>query len=192
MAQTEMQDALNSYITDMLALEEHIAKAVDAQLNDLRKDHPDFAQTLSKASTTTAKHIGALTALKTSRNMDATSSVAEAVKRAGSVVAGLGAAAIDLVRSESLSKNLRDDYTAYSLASIGYQMLLTSAVAMSDEEVSGHARTHFADYAQIVMDLSRAIPSAVIEDLKLQQLPVRGDAGELVAKEIKEIWEKLS
>lgn len=192
MAQTEMQDALNGYITDMLALEEHIAKAVDAQLNDLRKDHPDFAQTLSKASTTTAKHIGALTALKTSRNLDATSSVAEAVKRAGSIVAGFGAAAIDLVRSESLSKNLRDDYAAYSLASIGYQMLLTSSVAMSDDEVSGHARKHFADYAQIVMDLSRAIPGAVLEDLKLQQLPVRGDAGELVAKEIKEIWEKLS
>ncbi|MEP6763951.1 MAG: hypothetical protein ABJB66_06555 [Gemmatimonadaceae bacterium] len=192
MAQTEMQDALNSYITDMLALEEHIAKAVDAQLGDLRRDHPEFAGTLSKAATITAKHIGALTALKTSRKMDTTSSVAEAVKRAGSVVAGLGAAAIDLVRSESLSKDLRDDYTAYSLASIGYQMLLTSSVAMSDDEVSGHARTHFADYAQIVMDLSRVIPGAVIEDLKMQHLPVRGDAGELVAKEIKEIWQKLS
>ena len=192
MPQSETQDALNSYITDMLALEEHIAKAIDGQLADLRKDHPEFADTVSKASTLTAKHIGALTALKKSRDIDAGSSLAEAVKRAGSIVAGLGAAAIDLVRSESLSKNLRDDYTAYSLASIGYQMLLTTSVSMDDDEVSGHARTHFADYAQVVMDLSRTIPSAVIEDLKMQQLPVRGDAGELVAKEIKQIWESLS
>ncbi len=118
--------------------------------------------------------------------------MAEAVKRAASSVAGLGAAAIDLVRHEKLSKELRDDYTAYSLASIGYQMLLTTSVALHDDEVSGHARAHFTDYAQVVMDLSRAIPSAVIEDLQLQDLPVRSDAGVLVQQEIKDIWEKLS
>ncbi len=193
MAQAEPKDTLDSYITDMLALEEHIAKAVDAQLADLRKEHPAFADTFSKASSKTAQHIGALNALKTSRHIDAGSSVADVVKRAGSMVAGLGAAAIDLVRGdEKLSKNLRDDYTAYSLASIGYQMLFTTAIALHDDEVTGHARSHFTDYAQIVMDLSRAIPNAVIEDLKAQQLPVRGDAGDLVQKEIKEIWEKLS
>lgn len=192
MTQAEAKDTLDSYITDMIALEEHIAKAVDAQLADLRKDHPEFVDTLSKAALATARHIGALNALKTSRNIDSGSVVADVVKRAGSIVAGLGAAAIDLVRSEKLPKNLRDDYTAYSLASIGYQMLLTTAIAVHDDEVIAPARSHFADYAQVVMDLSRAIPKAVIEELKQQNLPVRADAGELVQADIKSIWKSLS
>lgn len=190
MSHTETaKDTLDSYITDMLALEEHIAKAVDAQLADFRKDHPAFATTIEKAANTTARHIGALDALKTSRHIDAESVVAEAVKRAGSVVAGLGAAAIDLVRTEKVSKNLRDDYTAYSLACIGYQMLMTTAISLDDAEVAGHARTHFSDYARVMSELSLAIPSAVIQDLRNKGLPVNEKADDLVTQEVQKVWE---
>ena len=183
------KDTLDSYITDMLALESHIAKAIDAQLEELRKDHPEFAGTLSTAATTTARHIGALETLKTSRHIDSGSMVADAVKRAGSVVAGLGAAAVDLVRSEKLPKNLRDDYTAYSLAAIGYQMLMTTAISLDDAEVTDHARTHFSDYTKVVMELSKAIPSAVIADLRMQGLPVNPSAADTVRDEVQKIWE---
>lgn len=190
MTQTEAtKDTIDSYITDMLALEEHIAKAIDAQLADFRTEQPEFANTLATASTTTARHIGALEALKSARHIDSGSMVADAVKRAGSVVAGLGAAAIDFVRTEKLSKNLRDDYTAYSLASIGYQMLMTTAISLDDAEVTEHARRHFADYANVIMELSRAIPGAVIHDLREKGLPVNANAAELVKKEVQEIWE---
>ncbi|MBC8086903.1 MAG: hypothetical protein H7Z40_06530 [Phycisphaerae bacterium] len=190
MSKTETaKDTLDGYITDMLALEEHIAKAIDAQVADFRTEQPEFATTLTTAATATARHIGALEALTKSRHIDAGSVVAEAVKRAGSVVAGLGAAAIDLVRTEKLSKNLRDDYTAYSLAAIGYQMLLTTAISLDDAEVAGHARTHFADYADVIMELSRAIPGAVIQDLRGKGLPVNANAAELVKEEIQKIWE---
>ena len=172
------KDTLDSYITDMLALEEHIAKAIDAQVADLRKENSDFAGILSDVAATTARHIGALQALKTSRHIDSGGMVAEAVKRAGSIVAGLGAAAVDLLRSEKLPKNLRDDYTAYSLASIGYQMLLTTAISLGDDEVAGHARTHFTNYAKVVADLSQSIPGAVIEELRNQGLTVIPEAAE--------------
>ncbi len=117
--------------------------------------------------------------------------VADAVKRAGSVVAGLGAAAVDLVRTEKLPENLRDDYTAYSLASIGYQMLMTTAMSLDDEEVAGHARTHFTNYAKVVAELSQAIPGAVIEELRNQGLSVNPDAAETVRQEIENIWETV-
>lgn len=183
------KDTLDSYVTDMLALEEHIAKAVDAQLADFRKDHPGFAATLTTASTTTARHIGALEALKTARQIDSGSVVADAVKRAGAVVAGLGAAAVDLVRSEKVPKNLRDDYTAYSLAAIGYQMLMTTAISLDDAQVAQQARTHFSDYTKVVMELSKAIPTAVIDDLRSQGLPVNANAAEIVRDEVQKIWE---
>ena len=185
------KDTLDSYITDMLALEEHIAKAIDAQVADLRKENSDFAGILSDVAATTARHIGALQALKTSRHIDSGGMVAEAVKRAGSIVAGLGAAAVDLLRSEKLPKNLRDDYTAYSLASIGYQMLLTTAIILGDDEVAGHARTHFTNYAKLVADLSQSIPGAVIEELRNQGLTVIPEAAEKVRADIKKIWESV-
>lgn len=190
MPQTETaKDTLDSYITDMLALEEHIAKAVDAQLADFRKEHPSYATTIEHSANTTARHIGALEALKTSRNIDAGSVVADAVKRAGSVVAGLGAAAIDLVRTEKLSKNLRDDYTAYSLATIGYQMLMTTAISLDDADVAERARAHFADYAKVLVELSRAIPSAVVQDLRSKGLPVNENADDLVKDAVQKVWE---
>ena len=189
--QANSKDTLDSYITDMLALEEHIAKAVDGQLADFRKQHPDFADVLSTISATTARHIGALEAMTTARKIDSGSMVAEAVKRAGSAVAGLGAAAIDLVRSEKLPKNLRDDYTAYSLASIGYQMLMTTAISLNDDDVAGLARTHFTDYAKVVSDLSQAIPGAVIDDLRSQGLAVNPEAADLVRQDIEKIWESV-
>lgn len=185
------KETLDSYITDMLALEEHIAKAVNAQLADFRKEHPEFAGVLSTIAATTARHIGALEALKISRHIDSGSMVADAVKRAGSVVAGLGAAAIDVMRTEKLPKNLRDDYTAYSLASIGYQMLMTTAISLDDQEVADRARTHFTDYAKVVSDLSEAIPGAVINELRSQGLTVNPDAAEMVRQDIERIWEAV-
>lgn len=192
MAQNETKDALDSYITDMLALEDHIVQALDAQLGDMRKEYPQFATALDKASATTNQHIGTLKSLKTARNIDSGSVVADAVKRAGSVVAGLGAAAIDMVRSEKLAKNLRDDYTAYSLASVGYEMLLTTSIAFADDQVANVARTHFADYAKVVMDLSHAIPGAVIAELQQRGLPVQPDASTTMDTEISNAWKSSS
>ena len=39
-------EAINSYITDMLSLEEHIQKALNAQLEDFKDDHPQVTQEL--------------------------------------------------------------------------------------------------------------------------------------------------
>jgi hypothetical protein len=186
------KDALDSYITDMLALEDHIVQAIDSQLADLRKEYPAYATAVSKASSISNQHIGALKTLKTARNIDSGSVVSDAVKRAGSVVAGLGAAAIDLVRSEKLSKNLRDDYTAYSLASVGYEMLLTTALAFADAEVATVARSHFHDYAKVVMDLSHAIPGAVVRELQNRGFPVQPDVATTMEGEISDAWKGSS
>ena len=41
----DRNEAINSYITDMLALEDHIEKAIKGQLTDL-KDYPDVIAAL--------------------------------------------------------------------------------------------------------------------------------------------------
>jgi hypothetical protein len=181
-------EAINSYITDMLALEDHIEKAIRGQLEDL-KDYPDVTRDLKEIHRKVEHHVSDLRALTERRNARTPTDV---LKRVGSALLGLGAAAVDLIRTEGLPKNLRDDYTAFSLATIGYVMLHTTALALDDQEVSDLARQHFADYAEAVTLLHNLIPGAVIRFLKEDGLLVREDVLPEISRTIEEVWHSQS
>ncbi len=184
----DRNEALNSYITDMLALEDHIEKAIRGQLTDL-KDYPDVVAELKGLHRTIEHHVSDLRGLKERRNAGG---VVEAVKRAGSAVAGAAAGVIDLVRTEGLPKNLRDDYTAFSLANIGYVMLHTTALAAEDQEVADLAHQHFQDYTDAVMRLHNLIPAAVVRFLEQQGLTVRADIVSEVNRNVAQAWKQTS
>jgi hypothetical protein len=186
---TDVEKILNSYVTDMLALEEHILKAITAQKDDFRNEHPEIAQHLGVAGGIITSHIAALKTLEQTQNGSA---IGEAVKRAGTVVAGLGAAAVDLVRTEKLPKNLRDDYTAGSLAYIGYVMLLTSARAFNDTRVAEVAGQHMSDWARLNMTLSELIPAAVINHFRSEKLPVGNVNPMEINDSVRRMWETVS
>ncbi len=184
----DKNEAINSYITDMLALEDHIEKAIRGQLEDL-KDYPNVTGELKQVHHTIEHHISDLKQLSERRIGGGPSDL---IKRAGSAVLGLGAAAIDLVRREGLPKNLRDDYTAFSLASIGYVMLHTTGMALDDREVAELARQHFSDYAEAVTRLHNIIPAAVVQYLKEDGLPVREGVVPEISRTIEEVWRTQS
>jgi ferritin-like metal-binding protein YciE len=182
----DRDEALNSYITDMLALEEHIETAIKGQIKDL-KDDPEFVREIQTINRTVEHHISDLKGLVDRR--DAGGAV-DAIKKVGSTVAGLGAAAIDLLRTEGLPKNLRDDYTAFSLATISYVMLHTSALALGDREVSDLARQHFMDYAQVVTQLNQSVPAAVVRLLQREGLAVSDAVLNQVNRTVEEGWSR--
>jgi hypothetical protein len=180
-------EAINSYITDMLALEEHISKAIRGQIEDLDEQEPEVSRLLTRIETTILRHIRALDDLAEQRKAKG-GGIAEAVKRAGSAVAGVGAAAIDFIRNEKLPKDLRDDYTAINLAVIGYVMLHTTARALDDPEVAELARSHLADHANSVMLLHNVIPSVVIKFLRDEGLPAREEVLPEIAHTLESVW----
>jgi len=180
----DRDEAINSYITDMLSLEEHIQKAVRGQLEDL-EDYPEVTRDLRQVLRKNEQHVSDLKQLSDRRKAQGPS---DAIKRAGSALFGLGAAAVDLVRNEGLPKNLRDDYTAFSLAAIGYLMLYTTALALEEQEVTDLARQHFADYAKTVVLLHNVVPGAVLRFLREDGLPVRDDVLPQISRTIEEIW----
>jgi hypothetical protein len=184
----DKNETINSYITDMLALEEHIEKALRGQLEDL-ENHPDVIRELKSIHRKVEHHISDLKAISQSRNAR---TPADAIKRMGSALLGLGAAAVDLVRNEGLAKNLRDDYTAFSLATIGYVMLETTALALEDREVGELAQQHFSDYAGSVTLLHNIVPGAVIRFLREEGLPVRDDVLPEISRRIEEVWHARS
>jgi ferritin-like metal-binding protein YciE len=177
-------EAINSYITDMLSLEEHIEKAVRGQLEDL-EDYPEVTRDLKQVLHKAEPHVSDLKNLSERRKARGPTDV---IKRAGSILLGLGAAAVDLVRNEGLPKNLRDDYTAFSLATAGYVMLHTTALSLEEQEVAELARQHFADYAHAVTLLHNLIPGAVVRFLREDGLPVREGVLPEISRTIEEIW----
>lgn len=161
-ATSTAEEAINGYITDMLALEEHIVTAVQGQQENLKKEHPMFSGVLKSIELKAMRHVDALKALVEAREIGVGGTISEVVKRAGSVVLGVGAAAIDLVRSERVPKNLRDDYTALALATIGYSMLFTTATSLGDTEVAALASLQHKDYATSSMELAHIVPASVL------------------------------
>jgi len=184
----DKNEAINSYITDMLALEDHIEKALRGQLEDL-KEYKGVVGELTQIHRTVEHHISDLKQLSERRSAGGAT---DAIKRAGSAVLGLGAAAVDLVRREGLPKNLRDDYTAFSLATIGYVMLQTTALSLGEREVSELARQHFTDYANAVTRLHNVVPAAVVEYLKEDGLPADGSVLPEISRAIEEVWHSQS
>jgi len=184
----DKNEAINSYITDMLSLEEHIEKALRGQLEDL-EDYPDLIGDLKQIHRKVEHHISDLRELSQRRNAR---TPADALKRVGSALLGFGAAAVDLVRNEGLPKNLRDDYTAFSLATVGYVMLKTTALALDDREVGDLAHQHFSDYAESVTLLHNVVPGAVIRFLREEGLPVREDVLPEISRTIEQVWHAQS
>jgi hypothetical protein len=184
----DRNEAINSYITDMLALEDHIEKAVKGQLTDL-KEYPEVVVALRDIHTKVEHHISDLRMLSDRRHAGG---VVESVKRAGSAVAGVAAGVIDLIRTEGLPKNLRDDHTALNLANTGYVMLHTTALAFEDQEVAELAHQHFRDYTGAIMRLNNLIPAAVVRFLEQQGLPVRADIVSEVNENVVQAWKQTS
>jgi hypothetical protein len=182
----DKNEAINSYIGDMLSLEDHIEQALKGQLNDL-KDYPDVVTELRQIHRQVEHHISDLRALSDRRDAGG---VAQTVKRAGSAVAGAAAGLIDMVRTEGLPKNLRDDYTAFNLANIGYLMLHTTALALGDHEVADLGRQHFRDYAEAILRFDTLVPASVVRYLQQEGLPAT-DVVPQVNRTVKEAWDQV-
>jgi ferritin-like metal-binding protein YciE len=180
----DTKDTINSYITDMLSLEEHLDKAITGQIEDL-KDDPQVVADLKAIQRWVQHHVSDLKQLSEARQA---TTATDAIKRAGSDVLGFAAGLIDLVRSEGLAKNLRDDYAALSLAAIGYVMLNTTALALDDREVADLASQHLRDYTKALVGLQSVIPAAVVRFLQQEGLPARPDVLNEVYRNVTEAW----
>lgn len=182
------KEAINGYITDMLALEEHIATAVQGQRENLKDEHPKFTAVLHDVEMLANRHAKELKALVKEREIGAGGAISEAFKKAGSVMLGVGAAAIDLARSERVPKNLRDDYTVIALATVGYAMLFTTATSLGDASVAALAASQHKDYARASMQLSHVVPSSVLTMLADEGLAADASVLKAVNKELDANW----
>lgn len=174
MSQTATQ-TIDVMVGDMIALEQHFVELLETQIGEITVDHGETAMELSRCQDLLRDHVQALLKVRRAGNPWVGGRIAGAIKSAAVIAAALEASGVDLVRSQGLPKDLRESYSMASQAVIGYVMLYVTAVALDDELVSLMAIRHLRDQARLTAALVRLMPGAIIDSMKGDHYPVRGD-----------------
>jgi ferritin-like metal-binding protein YciE len=174
-----------TYLSDMLALERHIAAPIESQLNS--EDHQAFSDAfaiIARIQQCAADHIEDLDAQLEAAGGDPGSGI----KSAWSQFLGAGASALNQARKTKVSKSLRDDSTALALAAISYTMLHATASGLGDFATASLAKRHLDDYAPIVVDISKVMPSVVLSELSQDGVDVVVSAADLTREATSDSW----
>jgi ferritin-like metal-binding protein YciE len=156
------QEILLKYLTDMHALEKHLVQPLKAQADDADfGSFPEAHALVQQLHLRTENAIGSLEIQIKELGGDARSGFKSAVTAA----AGAMAAVVNEGRTHAITKKLRDDYTALSLVSIGYELLHATGHALGSEEVASLALRHLRDVAGFIMSLSQVIIPVAVEEL---------------------------
>lgn len=160
---SERQDTLQQYVSDMLAVERHLLPALENQSEDDRMArYPEARRLVNKIEATIRSHINGLEQHLEDLGGDAASPVKSAI----TTVLGAAATAIENMRTNPVSKNLRDDYTALNLAAISYTMLHTAGHALMDEQTADMAASYLMDYTPLITEINEVVPLVVVSELQ--------------------------
>jgi ferritin-like metal-binding protein YciE len=157
------QEALATYVGDMHALEKHLLEAFEKQV-PLAENMPEAQAVTRQLVDSTRQRVSALEQQLASLG-DSGKSITDAVKTAAAGLAGVAAGAIDWMRPQSVSKALRDSYTASNHAIISYIMLQTTGIALNDTATAALAERHLQDCVRNAQAIANIMPSLVVKDL---------------------------
>lgn len=179
--------SLQTYVSDMLALERHIRVPFETQQkdDDFGK-YGDAANIVSTLCALSQQHVDALDRCLAGLG----GHEASALKSAVTQLEGAAAGAIDKMRKTKVSKALRDDYTALALCTAGYTLLQSTALGLGDNGVAGLAQRHLEDYARGIMDVGQALPEVALTELRDGGLTVDAAAAGLARRAADDAWSR--
>ncbi|MFN8634815.1 MAG: DUF892 family protein [Chloroflexota bacterium] len=161
MAESQNKDTMQTYVGDMYSLESHIEEAMDRQVETVR-DHPKAYAAVRRFHGTIRTQRDAMKAHLDELGGGTGGTLKSAVSSAFGVAAGV----IDKVRPEAISKCLRDDYSAFNLAAIGYHMLYGTALMLGFQQTAALAERHHRAYTDMVQDINQIILDVVADELR--------------------------
>jgi ferritin-like metal-binding protein YciE len=187
MADDKNLNTVQQYVGDMIALETHIEEAIDRQLDEV-KDNSTADAAVRQFHTMVKDHREGLKAHLKAIGGSESSPVKNAVAGFFGAAAGM----IDKVRTEAVSKLLRDDYTAFNHAAMGYVMLHTTAHALTQPSTADIAARYLRDYAQAVQKINQIMPGVVIWELRKDGHVVDPSAEKHSVESVNEAWRETS
>src|SRR3954469_24592127 len=161
MADDKNLNTVQQYVGDMIALEDNIDEAIDRQLS-LAQDYAPADEAVQRFHQMVKDHREGLKAHLQSIG----GSESGPIKTAVADLFGKAAGVVDKVRTEAVSKAIRDDYTAFNHAAAGYAMLHTTAHALGQAGTADLAVRYLRDYAGAVQRINQLIPGVVIWELR--------------------------
>ncbi|MDQ3810463.1 MAG: hypothetical protein M3336_09250 [Chloroflexota bacterium] len=172
------------YVEDLHSLVRHGLQPFARQVDEsAKRNHPSAHQAIASFHTTLQQHERMLDQRMHGLGTSPTTAVQDAAATLAGVVAGL----YNQVRTEAVSKSLRDDYTFLSHCSISWLMLMTTARALGDHDTEEMAEQGYRDCARMVMDIDRVMPGLVAEEMQQDGLPAQ-DVSEWASGIVHNAW----
>lgn len=163
MDSSNTQKYIAKYVEDLHSLVSHGLQPVSHQLDEASGSaHAEAAVFILELKRTLGDHEQRLA----QRLQALGTSPTTLVQDAASTVAGLVAGIYNRVRTEAVSKSVRDDYTFVSHCSVSWLMLMTTARALGDHETEELAELGYRDCARLVMQIDALLPTLVGEELR--------------------------
>jgi ferritin-like metal-binding protein YciE len=183
----DARDILRPYVADMAAVEKHILEAIERQRNDDDvKQLPQALQLVSRLETTLKRHVDSLEShLKQFEGGGVAGTVKETVTGVLGVFAGL----YDKVRKDTVSRMLRDDYTALNLAAVSLTMLHTTALAVHHQTTADLALRNLKEITPLVMELGMVIPHVVVRELAEDGRAYDAAIAQQAVRNIEQAWQ---
>lgn len=182
---TKEQESLQGHVSDMKAATEHILEAVKRQNADSRvsQSTPTHAL-LQRIETSLQMQIQQLTTQLERYGPSSPNPMKEAFAQITGAMAGL----YDKVRPQTISRMLRDDYTALSLATVSNTMLHTTALVLNDPQCAHVALLNTQQLAGFIVELGQAVLPEVESDLAREGLNVQEGASHMALGNVRRAW----
>lgn len=180
------RDEIRPYVADMAAVERHILEALERQhKDDTFKDFPNALGLIDRLAGVLKTHVEGLEAhLGTLPG----GGVAAAVKETVTGVLGGLAGVYDKVRKDKVSRALRDDYTALSLAAVSYTMLHSTALGLHQGTTADLALRNLKEVTPFLVELSQIIPQVVLKELSFEGYDIDFSLSPQAVRATQEAW----
>ena len=187
---SKQNEMLVGYMNDMLAVERELHAVFRRQKEDARvKRYPNSAALLARIEDTIDEHLRGL-----GQGLQRLGGDESMLKKAVGAVLGVAGGLYDAVRTDDkVSRMLRDDYTALNFATICYEMLHTTALALREKQTADLALAHLKDFTPLIVELSDEMPRLLIRELTDEgKTPADANAAEQAARNTREAWSGAS
>lgn len=157
----EDQNSLRKYTSDLLALENHFMNAVKKQKTSDQIKDAEVIELFHELDKMTSSHVKSLERHVDRLGGELKSDIKTKIASFAGSIAGL----IDGARKDTMSKMVRDDYTALSMITIGYTMLHTHALAEEDDLLAELTQKNLTNCTTMITEISKVVPLAVAREM---------------------------
>jgi ferritin-like metal-binding protein YciE len=175
---------ITKYVEDMHSLVTYGLQPMRQQVGQAgQRQHPEAQQAIQAFVTTLEGHVSRLDSRLKALGTSPTTGVQDAASTVAGAVAGL----YSQVRTEAVSKSLRDNYTFLSHCSIAWLMLATTARSLGDHDTEELAEEGYRDCARMVMQIDNIMPRLVVAELRQDGLTAQ-DVSEWADRIVRSAW----